>query len=708
MAEVLIEGILCRYRDLIQSSVDEDGVLIEGEEILYADLPQDDQYFIRIDNPFTDDDLVDISQIEFSERVKLYSSLQKKWVEKEELRMEYGGGVYVMIEGNLTYLPASYWGYINHWVLEHGDKPDYREADRIFFVFMEYLYFETEVLGNTRGKGRRQGASSLGYYFQWWICGRKENKVGGSISFNDTAAQKNFQTMFMKGFKEMLPCFVRDFDSSAENFVRFVKALEKGKKGVVQKRHGLNSYVGHLPNSINSYDSGRVSFGVFDEIGKYGKMDINTYWSKVSPTLKIGRNKVGFAYMPTTVNPAKQGGENFEKFWKESDQNAINPTTGEPFGLNTPHKVVRYFVPATEGYAGCIDKFGKSVIDDPVTPVMGNDGKWITEGSLSVILNERALKTGEQLLEHRRDFPLDQYDMFAFQFGQCEFNEENIQKQIRAEEDNPSYWRKARLVIKKETVKSIFPNGKDKVIQKVDWMDDEKGLWQILEAPNKPNKFDQLGQELYPTNKMMYQIGVDTTQDRIAIDGSNPAIIVFKKSCIINGEETGLYPVAISDNPTRLDIHFDQEVLKACMWYGCTVNYEIDRRTDFWRFFCNENAREFLEWTPKILMNPLKPNKQREYGTRSGDPFQLAQMLQISKWYMDGDSNTEYNGHTHRIRYIPLLKQALRYDHLDRTKSDLFVALQMALAPVFGEIQNPIKPMQVKNLFPTYKIKKYG
>ena len=60
-------------------------------------------------------------------------------------------------------------------------------------------------------------------------------------------------------------------------------------------------------------------------------------------------------------------------------------------------------------------------------------------------------------------------------------------------------------------------------------MDDEKGGWLILEQPNKPNKFNQLGQDFYPENKLAYQIGVDTTQDRVAVAGSNPAIIVLKK-----------------------------------------------------------------------------------------------------------------------------------------------------------------------------------
>ena len=239
-------------------------------------------------------------------------------------------------------------------------------------------------------------------------------------------------------------------------------------------------------------------------------------------------------------------------------------------------------------------------------------------------------------------------------------------------------------------------------------MDDAKGGWFILERPNKENHFLDRGGVLEPLNKMMYQIGVDTTQDRIAIDGSNPAITVFKKSCIINGEETGLYPVALWISPTRLDIHFDDEVLKACLWYGCEANYEIDRRTDFYRHFNKENCSAFLTWTPKIMQNPLKKNFKVEYGTRSGDPFQLAQQLQISKLYIDGDSNEKYNGHVHRVKHIGLLKQGLAYNHLDRTKSDLWVSLQMALVPVFGEIQAPIIAPKPRQILPTYSIKKYA
>ena len=153
MSEILIQGISCIYRDLK-----------EGEEILYSNKPQEEQFFNRVTSPFTDDELVEISSVEYELRKEKYNKLQGEWVDREEKRMTYGNGVYASIDGVVTYIPASYWGYVNHWTLEHGEKPEYREADREFFLFMEFLYFETQVLGLTRGKGRRQGASSIGYF----------------------------------------------------------------------------------------------------------------------------------------------------------------------------------------------------------------------------------------------------------------------------------------------------------------------------------------------------------------------------------------------------------------------------------------------------------------------------------------------------------------------------------------------------------------
>lgn len=693
MTSIHIQGIECKYRDLR-----------EGEEILYADLPQEEQYFRRSLSPFTDDDNADLIQVDFETRKTKYSGLQKVWVEREEKRITYGEGVYASINGVVTYLPASYWGYINYWLLEHDDKADYREADRIFFLFMEYLYFETDVYGVTRGKGRRQGASSLGYYWTWWICGRKENQKGGSISYNDTIAQTNFQGMFMLGLTSMLPCFSRDISSKSDNFVDFEKANEKARRGVIQKKEGLKSYVDFLPNGINAYDGGRASWLVLDETGKYEKMNINTYWSKVSPTLRVGRKKVGMAYMPTTVNPPKKGGEHYKQFWDDANQNAINPRTGESYGLRTPHKVVRYFVPATEGYGGCIDKFGASVIEDPLVPIMGNDGDWITKGSRSVILEERALKKDEQLLEHRRDFPLDEYDMFSFYVGKCEFCEDNFIAQLKWLQENPVYLRKCRLFREQVTKKNQF-NTKEEKFNEIRFMDDDAGGWLLFESPEKTNLFDHRGR-MRPLNTSRYSIGVDTIKSGFTTGGSTATICVFKKSHIVEGVEKGLYPVALYMGKPRLMQHLFDEVLKACLWYGAKVNFEIDAGSSYYDYFVASDADLFLEWTPRIAIDPTKRHPLIKPGTESGNPYQFAMQLEVAKKYFDGTIPDGYNGNVHRVVFPIMLRQGLEYNHADRTKSDVLISLMMALLPCFGSLDYidpaPLKP---KRLLPTYKLK---
>lgn len=549
MAEVEIQGILCSYRDLQG-----------GESILYENLPQDEQIFTREPHPFTDDELIDIANREHN-----YSTLQKAWKEKQEKLFETG--LYAYIDGILRYIPGAYWCYVNFWTLEHGDKPEYREDDRLFFLEHEYLRLETIVLALTRLKGRRQGATSIAMFFMWFIGGRVEHKLCGLTSFNDAAAQDAFQKMFMFGFKAMLPCFQADFDSDSENFIRFVKPVDKKKKSVLAvKREGLNSYCDYKSNVINSYDSGRQSYNVPDEGGKRNKLNINSYWSRLYKTLLIGSNKVGFAYLPTTVGAKTEGGENYKLFWKNANQYEIDKKTGLPVGINTVNRCVQYFVPATHCYAGHIDKFGNSVVDDPPEPILSNEGKWITEGSRTVILRERARLEGEQLMEHRRDYPLDIHDAFAFETGMCEFNEERIVEQLRWLDENPVFLRKCRIYRERVITLNIFTN-KEEHKDEIKFMDDDKGEWLLFEKPVKENLYDHRG-SLQALNTMRYTIGVDTIKSGFATGGSTATICVFKKSHIINGEETGLYPVALYMGKPRLMNHLYEQVLMACMWYN--------------------------------------------------------------------------------------------------------------------------------------------
>ncbi len=335
---------------------------------------------------------------------------------------------------------------------------------------------------------------------------------------------------------------------------------------------------------------------------------------------------------------------------------------------------------------------------------MGNDGNWITEGARTKILREREGLEGMELMDHRRDYPLDIYDMFAFEVGLCEFKEANFIAQLQWLQANPVYLRKCRLRREQTTKKNLF-NDRKEIYDEICFMDDEAGGWLLFEPPDAPNRYDHRGR-MRPMNALRYSIGVDQIKSGFSTGGSMATICVFKKSHIVEGIEKGLYPVALYIGKPHLMQDVFEETLKACLWYGCKVNYEIDTGTHYYDYFWAKDADLFLEWTPRVAIDPVKKHPLIEPGSRSGNPYQFAMQLEVAKKYFDGTIPDGYNGNVHRVVFPMMLRQGLEYNHADRTKSDIIISLIMALLPCFGSLDyiDPV-PLKPKRILPTYKLK---
>jgi hypothetical protein len=550
------------------------------------------------------------------------------------------------------------------------------------------------------------------------------NSKCGLISKSKDDSRDTFTDMVAFGYKK-LPAFLQPKQLNSKDsvtelvFAQKSNTVKEGTIKVLEGMKGNQSRINYRAPVLNAYDRGKISRILLDEFGKLEKdVPASKLFSIISETLVKGIKRVGFVEMPSTVNElTKYGGAEYKIIWDNAKKLKKN-------GIVTVNRLVTYFNPAYEGLEGFIDKHGHSIVGTPDDETyQWLVEKWVTydedTGVLTSEVTEDDIRlgakeylestrdglTGDLLEEQIRKYPFDEEEMFMYAGTGCEFNAVNIQMQLKDLEINPVYLRQCRLVWKDIIEQDLY--GNKKIKKGVGFMDDEKGGWFLLEKPNKENAFLDRGSYIEPINVSMFQIGVDTTQDdRVASNGSWPVILVFKKSCIVNGEEVGLYPVAMWISPTRLDIHFDEEVLKACKWYGCRANYENDRRNDFIFYFNKMNCRNFLDWTPTIFQNPNKRGGFKpEIGSRSGDPFQLSQQLQICKAYVDGTDNEIFNGHVNRIKFPTLLRQLLKYDHSDRTKSDQVIGLMMALAPVFAEMQKPIIPPRRQSILPTYKLK---
>lgn len=637
-------------------------------------------------------------------------------------------GVWVKIGGVDRFFTGRYYFYLRYYILEDGTAPDFREADRLYFIFFQYWFSILWCLGIIRIKKRRQGASSQSCSNLLYEAIFFKNSNCGLLSKTQEDSKDTFTQMVTSAYRQ-LPVYLKPTQVNKEDSVTELVFAHKsqGVKGGVSEgqktEEGHNSRINYRAPVLNAYDRGRMSFVLGDEFGKFPQnVPAAKLLAIISKTLVKGVKRVGWIDMPSTVNEmTKGGGSEYKKIWDSANQFKKNPTI---------NRIVRFFQPAYESYEGFIDEFGDSVIGEPTheqyqylvdkwvkydengTQISELNEEDIKLGAKDYVLNKRRNDlTGEELEEETRMNPCTEEEAFLYAGIGCEFNAANISRQIKVLEDEKPPLRQMRLAPEKETAKSIFPNQKDKIRTIAKPMDDAKGGWFIFELPNKANHFRDRDGYCEPLNENLYQIGADTTKDIVTVHGSKPVLLVMKKSCLVANEdgeliETGLYPVAMWIAETRLDVHFDEQALLACKLYGCKINYEIDARADYYRYFNKQNCGSFLTWTPKVAQNPVKRGGFKpEPGTRSGDPFQLSTQLQIAKMWVDGTDNEVYNGHIHKCVFISLLKQLKEYDHNARTPYDQVIALMMALLPLFGEQQKPLIPDVKRKYMPTYKIK---
>lgn len=601
-------------------------------------------------------------------------------------------GFWFSNNGNPIYVTGGHYFFLQ-WVMIDIGYPKFRIPDMEYFYFQQYCIEDPNCMGMLEITKRRFGKTFRGGAFLLDFPTRTKMTQAGIQSKTGADAKKVFAKAVINPFIKLPKFFRPEYDMQGgirpKTEIKFQQTNVKGKKAEEGlDKEELGSMIDHQSADPLAYDGQKLHRYFADEWAKTIECDIGERHEVIRYCLLDDEGRIiGKALYSSTVEVLETEKDGVQegaiKLWNDSDQLSRDDEGRTASGL------YRFFMTADR--AKNFNVYGEPDVETTVRQILAD--------------RERVRHDQKKWAARVRKEARTINEAFYVGNDRCEFNLENLQNQIELLEANPPFMRQMRLVPEKKIEKSVVPGKRDIVYMVSKPMDDERGGWFIFELPNKPNHFNYRGGLYEPMNRSMYQIGVDTTKDIVALNGSKPVIIVFKKSCIIEGEETGMYPVAMWIAETRLDIHFDEQVLLACKLYGCTANYEIDARGDYYRYFSKENCGAFLEWTPRVAQNPVKKNNKIEPGTRSGDPFQLSTQLQIGKMYVDGTDNEIFNGHVHRIKYISLLKQLKEYDHTNRTKSDQVIALFMALLPIFGEQQAPVLPEAKIKILPTYKIK---
>ena len=286
---------------------------------------------------------------------------QDKYASEEVRRCKHG--VWVWIGEKLRYIPKRYYFYLQYYTLEDGTAPDFREADRCYYLFFEYWFLILWCLGIIRIKKRRQGASSQSCSNILYEAIFFKNSNCGLLSKTKDDSKATFTEMVTAAYR-LLPIFLKPKQVNKEDSVTelvFAHKSQTIKAGVAagsKEEEGHNSKINYKAPVLNAYDRGRMSYVLVDEGGKYPlDTPVSRLLSIIAKTLVKGVKRVGWIDLPSTVNEMTQGGgAEFFKIWEAANQFKKKLTI---------NRVVRFFQAAYEAYEGFIDEFGDSVIGEP-------------------------------------------------------------------------------------------------------------------------------------------------------------------------------------------------------------------------------------------------------------------------------------------------------------------------------------------------------
>jgi len=631
MAIEIIYGIECNIPDC--PKINE----IDGHT-----LPKKKQKFKKVELPES------LYDIEFdNDGMPIYSPQQIDFITAELTKCR--DGYWFMNNGVPAFITGTHYYYLNYWTLETGGMPEYRDADRKWFIFEQECSQDNDILGIIRVKKRREGATSQCSCILTQMASTNENTRCGIISKTGTDAADLFQNMVVYGFRG-LPIFAQPRTDGTEDPKKrliFVKQSKRKteKNTLFNKREGLNSFIEWRNTALNSFDSGRWSFLLIDESAKY-EMSIRDYWNIAKKTLTEGAKKVGFSVMVSTVNPPNQGGQEFKDLWDESDQFR--------YGRKTPTRLVRYFCPADEGYAGFVDEYGASM----------------KEEAKAHILYDRAMSKQEQDI---RDYPLNESEAFKFSDQDCHFNLENIELQEENLKNNPVYLRTGRL----------YFDGNNKV----QWADDKNGSWEVYKLPKKPNGFVVSYNIMSPLYTSEYGIGLDPFKSQMTSgQGSMASAFVGEKLDANNPTDSNLAVAHYYGRPKMKKLLW-KEMLMASMFWGCPVTIESDAGDDYYEYFKSDNelginCLPMLGKKPDAVVDPNRKTKVNHMirGVTSADPYALSKQLEYAIAYVE-----HYCSH---IKFPKLLEELKRYRHDKRTEFDTTVSFMIMLLTFSGQTKS--------------------
>lgn len=630
------------------------------------------------------------SIFDWNRRDNAFKSKYVDMIEDEFERREQG--FWFINNGTPTYITGTHYMYLQWTKIDIG-LPDFRESNRIFYIFWEACKADSRAFGMCYLKNRRSGFS--------FMSSAEASNTGtivrdarlGILSKTGSDAKKMFTDKVVPIVRNY-PFFFKPIQDGMDNpkteLAFRVPASKITRKNMDEERDddidGLDTTIDWKNTADNSYDGEKLLLLVHDESGKWEKPEnILNNWRVTKTCLRLGSRIIGKCMMGSTSNALSKGGENFKKLFYDSDLNKRSANGQTKSGLYS------LFIPMEWNMEGFIDEYGWPVFNDPKKPVMGIDGEQITIGVITYWNNEvAAMKSDSDALnEFYRQFPRTESHAFRDESKSSLFNLTKIYQQI----DYNDAMIKDRVLT---TGYFHWKNGEKD--SEVIWTPDPKGRFVVSWIPDAKMRNNVIKKDgkFYPGNKDIGVFGCDPYDISGVVGGGGSAGALHGITNFhMENAPTNHFFLEYIARPQTVEIFFE-DVLMACFFYGMPILVENNKQRLLYHFK-NRGYRPFSMNRPDKHTSKLSKTELELGGIpNSSEDIKHAHANSINTYIeeyvgIDAEGNYRENDSMGDMYFTKTLNDWARFDINNRTKHDASISSGLALMASRRHLFIPVK-----------------
>lgn len=618
------------------------------------------------------------SIFQWNESPKEFKSKWVDYIESEFDRRENGYWFYN--NGTPTYITGTHYMYLQWTKIDVGNA-DFREANRIFFIYWEACKADNRSFGMVYLKIRRSGFSFMSSSESVNTATLAKDARVGILSKTGSDAKKMFTDKVVP-ISSNYPFFfkpVQDgMDKPKTELAYRVPASKISKKNMYDIDDsgltGLDTTIDWKNTDDNSYDGEKLLLLVHDESGKWVKPNnILNNWRVTKTCLRLGSKIIGKCLMGSTSNALDKGGDNFKKLYNDSnpsDRNSNGQTKSGMYSL---------FIPMEWNMEGFIDRYGMPVFYKPSKPVIGVDGSMINNGAIDYWKAEVDSLKGDPdaLNEFYRQFSRTESHAFRDESKASIFNLTKIYQQIDYNDN---------LIKDRVLTRGSFHWENGKVDTKVVWSPDSRGRFLVSWLPNSllQNRQDRKNGLKIPGNSHLGSFGCDSydISGTVGGGGSNGALHGLTKFHMDDAPVNEFFLEYVA-RPQTAELFFE-DVLMACVFYGMPILAENNKPRLLYHFK-NRGYRHYSLNRPDKATRKLSGSEKELGGIpNSSEAVKQAHAAAIETFiekYVGIDTEGVYRSPDEMgtMYFSKTLQDWARFDINNRTKFDASISSGLAI-----------------------------